>query len=90
MWTPATASWDTEAAVRHYTDPDGHAWDIVIGRESFGALLALFVPAAGNAGAPRQAMLVAESHVDADAELDAMKPADLDGLFERSEPKETG
>ncbi|HUG38955.1 MAG TPA: hypothetical protein VMM12_00635 [Longimicrobiales bacterium] len=76
--------------MRRYTDRDGRPWDVVIGRESFGALLALFVPAAGNAGAPRQAMLAAESHVDADAELDGMEPAALDALFERSEPKEPG
>ena len=76
--------------MRRYTDPDDRPWDVVIGRESFGALLALFVPAAGNQAGPRQTMLAAESHVDADAELDAMGPAELDGLFERSQPKEMG
>jgi hypothetical protein len=89
MWTRATAPSGTDA-VRRYADEAGRAWDIVIGRESFGALLALFVPAAGNPDAPRQAMLTADSHAGAEAELDAMEPVDLDGLFERSQPKETG
>lgn len=76
--------------MRRYTDRLGRKWDVVIGRESFGALLALFVPAAGNQDGPRQAALGSDSRVGADAALDGMESADLDGLFERSEPKETG
>ena len=72
-----------------YTDDDGGVWDVVIGRESFGALLALFVPAAGNAAGARQTMLGADSRTGADAELDAMSTAELDGLFKRSKPKDT-
>ena len=75
--------------MRSYTDPEGRRWDIIVGRESFGALMALFVPAAGNDAPARQSMLAAESHLGADEELDTMEPAALDGLFERSEPKET-
>lgn len=76
--------------MRRYTDRLGRRWDIVIGRESFGTLLALFVPAAGNGEGPREAVLESDAQVEAEAELDAMRPADLDGLFERSKPKETG
>ena len=76
--------------MRRYTDRLGMRWDVVIGRESFGALLALFVPASGNTGQPRQALLRSDSRVRADAELAAMDNAELDSLFERSEPKETG
>lgn len=76
--------------MRRYTDRLGRRWDIVIGRESFGALLALFVPVGGNDEGPRQVALVSDSRVGADAELDAMQGPQLDGLFERSEPKETG
>ena len=73
-----------------YTDDDGRIWDVVIGRESFGTLLALFVPAAGNDAWPRQAVLGAESRIGASAELDALEPGALDELFQRSELKETG
>lgn len=72
--------------MRRYTDPAGRTWDVVLGRESFGTLLALFVPAAGNAGGPRQTVLAATSPRDAEAELDGGR---LDALFERSTPKET-
>ena len=73
--------------MRRFTDPSGDAWDVVVGRESFGTMLALFVPAAGNRAGPRQTVLAAVSQVDAEAELDAAR---LDALFERSTPKETG
>lgn len=76
--------------MRRFTDAQGRAWDVVIGRESFGALLALFVPAAGNPEAPRQAVLAAESHMQAEQELDALGAGDLGRLFHRSTPKETG
>ena len=76
--------------MRRYTDPDGRPWDVVLGRESFGALLALFVPAAGNGAAPRQTMLGADSRQGAATELEDLEPAELDALFERSQPKEIG
>lgn len=76
--------------MRRYTDHAGRAWDVVLGRESFGALLALFVPVAGNSAAPRQTMLGADSRRGAATELDDMEPAELDALFERSQPKEIG
>ncbi len=76
--------------MRRYVDAAGRTWDIIIGRESFGTLLALFVPAGENSEPPRQAVLSAESHAGAETELDALQPADLDGLFERSQPKEMG
>ena len=74
--------------MRRYTDPDGQPWDVVLGRESFGALLALFVPAAGNRARPRQTLLTADSRQGGAAELDELSPAELDALFERSEPKD--
>ncbi|MBW3552261.1 MAG: hypothetical protein KY466_02055 [Gemmatimonadetes bacterium] len=76
--------------MRRYTDSEGRPWDVVLGRESFGALLALFVPAAGNRAPPRQSMLGAESRQGAATELADLEPAELDALFERSQPKETG
>jgi hypothetical protein len=58
-----------------------------VGRESFGTLYALFVPAAGNAGETRQTVLRAESQTAAEMELAAMSTTALGKLLERSEPK---
>ena len=76
--------------MRRYTDSEGRVWDVVLGRESFGALLALFVPAAGNTEPPRQTMLDADSRQGGATELGDMEPAELDELFQRSQPKEIG
>lgn len=62
-------------------------WDVITGRESFGALYALFIPAAGNPESPRQALLRADSQVAAEAELRRLETAELNDLLERSEPK---
>lgn len=75
--------------MRRITDRQGHAWDVVVGRESFGALYALFVPARGNPGQPRQALLSAESQIDAEAELAGLSTGELGRLLERSEPKKS-
>lgn len=74
--------------MRRHTDRHGRTWDVVLGRESFGALYALFVEAHGDE--TRQTLLRATSQAEAEAELDAMSSGDLDDLLERSEPKETG
>lgn len=76
--------------MRRFTDGEGRVWDVVLGRESFGAFLALFIPAAGNPGGNRQTMLDADSHAAADTELDGMSDTRLDALLQRSEPKDSG
>lgn len=73
--------------MRRFEDRHGRTWDVVVGRESFGSLLALFVPAAGNPEGNRQALLTAQSQQDAQAELDGLTQDDLDELLERSDPK---
>lgn len=73
--------------VRRYTDPRGRSWDVVVGRESFGALYALFVPAAETRAETRQALLEADSQLAAREALEEMPEAELTELFERSEPK---
>jgi hypothetical protein len=73
--------------MRRYEDPQGKSWDVVVGRESFGALYALFVPAASNPGEARQTLLDAESPLDAEAELEALSAHELNDLWRRSEPK---
>jgi hypothetical protein len=76
-----------ERLVRRYTDPRGRTWDVVVGRESFGALYALFVPAAETRAETRQALLDAESQTAARQSLEGMTEDELTELFERSEPK---
>ena len=73
--------------MRRYTDPRGRAWDVVVGRESFGALYALFVPAGDTRAETRQTLLQAESQAKAWEALEAMSDDEMDGLYERSEPK---
>ena len=60
---------------------------MVLGRESFGAHVALFVPAAGTDGETRQTMLAAESQQEAEAELDGLSEAQLREMLERSDRK---
>lgn len=74
--------------MRRFTDPEGRAWDVVLGRESFGSLLALFIPAAGNDQGPRQTQLHSDGYADAQEELDAMDDDDLTTVFQRSNPKD--
>jgi hypothetical protein len=76
-----------ERLVRRYTDPRGRQWDVVVGRESFGALYALFVPGSGTRAETRQTLLHAESQARAREELEAMSDDEMNQLFERSEPK---
>lgn len=59
---------------------------MVVGRESWGALYAIFVPR--KEGEVRQVILRAESTDDAHRELEAMEREELLSLLDRSEPKE--
>lgn len=73
--------------MRRYTDPRGRSWDVVVGRESFGALYALFVPAASTRAETRQTLLEADSQTAAAEALGDMSDDELDRLFQRSEVK---
>ena len=73
--------------MRRFTDERGRGWDVVLGRESFGTLYALFVPRAGNTERTRQTMLSAVSYAEAEAELSELSEDGLASLLERSEPK---
>jgi hypothetical protein len=75
--------------MRRYRDRSGAEWDVVLGRESWGTLLALFVPASGDA-AVRQAPLAATAYDAATQELDGMDDAALQALLDRSTLKEEG
>lgn len=72
--------------MRRFRDRNGAAWDVVLGRESWGALYALFVPAGGRDGV-RQTQLRTPSYEAAQRELDDSSEERLRELLERSEPK---
>lgn len=73
--------------MRRYTDPRGRDWDVVVGRESFGALYALFVPAGETRAETRQTLLQQDSKAGAQQAVESMSEEELNELFERSEPK---
>lgn len=73
--------------MRRYTDPRGRDWDVVIGRESFGALYALFVPAGETRAETRQTLLQQDSKAAAQKAIEAMSDDEMNELFERSESK---
>lgn len=76
--------------MRGFVDRNGGRWDVVLGRESFGALLALFVPAGpADARAVRQAPLRAVGYDEAERELASLDDAGLQSLFDGSKPKES-
>lgn len=74
--------------MRRFEHPEGCPWDVVVGKESWGALFALFVPA-GRDEPVRQAPLRASSQEDAAAELDALDTAALAAMLERSTLKDS-
>ncbi len=75
--------------MRRFSDERGEPWDAVVGRESWGTLYALFVPAAPRATAPiRQALLQSAGYEQAQQELDAMDDAALHELFRAAQPRE--
>lgn len=73
--------------MRKFTDRDGGRWDVVLGRESWGALLALFVPVRSDEAA-RQALLQAAAYDVAMQELETMDDAALQQLLDRSVVKD--
>lgn len=76
--------------MRRFIDSSGRPWDVVLGRESWGSLLALFVPAGvGRTEPVRQAMLRAAGYEEAQAELESLPEPRLRELFESSTPKES-
>lgn len=74
--------------MRRFEDRQGHLWEVVIGRESWGALYAIFAPL-GRPGVPvRQLPLRAETHERAWQELEAKTTTELQQLLDASKIKE--
>ncbi len=75
--------------MRRFTDEHGRVWDVVLGRESWGTLYALFVPAGAPAERPiRQALLRSAGYEQAQQELDGLDDDALRDLFATSQPRE--
>jgi hypothetical protein len=76
--------------MRYLQDQGGTTWDVVLGRESWGASVALFVPPAASGMPVRQTQLAAVAHDQAARDLESMDEAALRALFDRSTPKPEG
>ena len=75
--------------MRRFVDDEGRTWDVVLGRESWGALYALFVPAAsGSAPEVRQALPRSSGYDAAYFELMDADDAELAALFRAATPKQ--
>lgn len=74
--------------MRTFTDATGRSWDVVAGRESWGAIFAIFIPRK-ESGEIRQTPLDAASYGEATVELDALSEEDLRAMLDRSDPKST-
>lgn len=75
--------------MRRFRDAAGMEYDVVLGRESWGSLLALFVPVHGSQPV-RQAALAATAYDGAMQELEALDEQALQALLDRSTVKEEG
>ncbi len=73
--------------MRRFKDLNGAAWDVVLGRASWGTYCALFVPLAA-AEAVRETALPAVSAEQAESELENMNDARLQQLLDASSVKE--
>lgn len=72
--------------MRRFRDAEGREWDVVLGRESWGGLLALFVPVDG--GTVMQAVLRSAGYDEAQNELATIDEAALQQLLRGANAKE--
>jgi hypothetical protein len=70
--------------VRSFVDDAGRAWQVVLGKESWGTLVLLFSSAVGNE--TRTSVLTAETSFAANAELDALTDQELRDRLRDSRP----
>lgn len=73
--------------MRSITDAEGQAWDVEIGRESYGMQVLLFSPQRG--GGVRKALMSASTRLEATDELAQASEAHLRGRLEDSVPWES-
>jgi hypothetical protein len=72
--------------VRVFQDEKGRKWEAVVGRESWGAFFAIFLPKDGDE-APRQTMMEAETMEGAMKALATMGEEELQATLARSHEK---
>ena len=65
---------------------DGTEWDVVVGRESWGTVVAMFVPRKVDAP-PRQAVMDTSSPEEALTRLRSMTHPELQDLLDKATPK---
>lgn len=73
--------------MKTFEDESGATWDVVAGRESWGGLLALFIPRNRGGTGVRQAPLRASDYQQALSELHELDENELRRLLEASEPR---
>lgn len=80
--------WNRRAGLilRTFRDEAGQRWDVVPGRESWGGVVALFVPE-GHPQTVRQTVLHVSSPSEATTELSGLSEDGLRALLQESEPK---
>ena len=76
--------------MRRFQDRSGIEWDVVLGRESWGSNVALFVPPTASSLDVRQAPLRASAYDAAVREIEELDDAALEALFDRSIKKQEG
>ncbi|MGD2123957.1 MAG: hypothetical protein PVJ76_19555 [Gemmatimonadota bacterium] len=74
--------------MRNFRDEEGAEWEVVVGRESWGTIVAIFVPREGE-NDPRQTLLDVTSFDRGSRLLREMKEDDLRDLLQISVPKTT-
>jgi len=68
--------------VRRFRDQDGMEWEVWVGRESWGVMVALLVPSQG--GAPLRAHLPASGPEEAERHLESLDDRGFLNLLEES------
>jgi len=74
--------------LRIFKDGAGKNWDVVVGRESWGTVVAIFVVQEGPEP-PRQTLMNVRSSEEGTRELREMSEEELGDLFEASAAKPT-
>ena len=72
--------------MRLFKDASGRGWEVVVGRQSWGAIVGIFVPQDGS-GDLRESPLFASGYEEGNRELDALDLDELRALLTRSVPK---
>lgn len=70
--------------MRAFRDRNSRRWDAVVGRESYGIQVLLFL--AEGSGEIRKAVMVSITRLDAHRELDALTDTELCERLDRSQP----